>query len=223
MTEIKCIEGGCANEAHYIDGGSSYCQVHYPKAHQKTLAARWVYVMGVLLWAGIWLWMFGLAGPRPRVLVDTILPLYSGHYWVFAIPIGIGFVVLVINLFLWWNPRDYADYKTEVVVIEFVERNASWFLIASGAFLTAASFFLTRPPGTSPMLPPPPLARQGLIAVLGFESASLLLLLFVVLLYWIPPDPKRLARLRHLKTLPFTYSVSFFAAAFTALVIAATS
>jgi hypothetical protein len=108
-------------------------------------------------------------------------------------------------------------------VIEFVERNASWFLIASGAFLTASSFFLTRPPGVPTSLPAPSRAREGLIAVLGLESASLLFLLFVVLLYWIPPDPVQLARLRHLKTLPFTYSVSFFAAAFTALVIAAAS
>lgn len=106
-------------------------------------------------------------------------------------------------------------------MIEFVERNSSWFLIASGTFLTAASFFLTRPPGSPSRLPM--LAREGLTAVLTFESLSLFLLLFVVSLYWIPPDPKKLARLRHLKTVPFIYGVSFFAAAVTALFKAALS
>jgi len=106
-----------------------------------------------------------------------------------------------------------------VEVIEFVERNSSWFLIASGTFLTAAAFFLTR--AGAPSLTPHP----GILTVLWFEGASLMCLLLVVMLYWIPyrPFPKNLILLRHLKTLPFTYGVSFFAAAFIALGLAVIS
>ena len=84
-----------------------------------------------------------------------------------------------------------------------------------------SAFFLTRPPGST--VKPPGLARQGLVAVLTFESASLFFLLFAVSLFWIPPQPKNLALLRHLKTVPFMYGVSFFAAAITALIKAALS
>ncbi len=132
---------------------------------------------------------------------------------------GLGLAVLIINLYLWWTPNQYGDYHTEVGVIEFVERNSSWLLIAGGAFLTASAFFLIRPS------PRPRLASEGLSAILVFESLSLFFLLFVVMLYWIPYQrwPKNLALLRHIKTLPFTYGVSFFAAAFIALLLAAIS
>lgn len=221
MSELKCAQKDCSSAAQYIDAGSSYCQDHFQKREQPQgqLSVRWVYLAGLFLWIAIWLWIIGWIGPQS--LAQTILPAYAGNKGLLAIPVGMGLVVLLINLCLWWAPKGYAGYETEVKVIEFVERNAGWFLIASGAFLTAASFFLTRPPGA--LLTPPLLAREGLVAILAFESASLFCLLFVVSLYWTPPNPKSLARLRHLKTVPFTYGVSFFAAAFTALVAAAMS
>ena len=218
MAELKCVESGCSRDAQYIEGGYSYCQEHYQAERQERLSARWVYVIGLFLWFGIWGLIYaGVKLDNP--LLGKILFAYLDHMGLLWIPIIIGALVLGINLWLWWSPQRYASYQTEVEVIEFVERNSSWFLIASGTFLTAASFFLTRA-GTPSSTPHP-----GILTFLFFEGASLMFLLLVVMLYWIPyqPFPKNLARLRHFKTIPFTYAVSFFAAAFIALVLAATS
>ncbi|TAK07412.1 hypothetical protein EPO44_04150 [bacterium] len=77
MAELKCIEIGRPNEAQYIDEGSSYCQAHYWKEQEQRLPVRWVYIVGLLLWTGIWFWVFGVAGPRPTWLVDKVLKLYK--------------------------------------------------------------------------------------------------------------------------------------------------
>lgn len=216
MPELKCTEIGCQNDARYLDRGHSYCEAHYKAEQQQALSVRWVYVAGSLLWLAIWGLIFG--GVTLGSFPERFFFVDPAPKWPFLIPLALGIFVLVGNLLLWWKPGQYADYSTEVEVIEFVERNSSWFLIASGTFLTAAAFLLTR-------TQPPPRALPGLLPVLIFESASLVCLLLVVMLYWIPYQrmPRRLALLRHLKTVPFTYGVGFFAAAFIALVLSVAS
>lgn len=210
MAELKCIEAGCTNDACYVYRGSTYCQNHYQTGQQQTLSACWVYAVGLIIWVGIWLGIF-VGGKLGWALMNTVLFGYAPYKSLLAFPIFIGCFVLGANLWLWRHPERYASYETEVTIIEFVERNSGWFLIASGTFLIAAASFLNRPGSTASLSFP---------AVLFFESLSLFLLLFVVSLYWIPyrPAPKNLALLRHIKTVPFTYSVSFFAAALLALV-----
>ena len=52
---------------------------------------------------------------------------------------------------------------------------------------------------------------------------SLIFLSFVLLLYWIPDrdKPRDLVRLRHFKSVPFTYAVSFFLAGLMTITTAA--
>lgn len=194
-----------------------------PREAGQVVTARWVYLCGLGLWIAVWLSIFlcTFEGNGPQRLAVILHKLYAGKGWILAFPFTIGLLALVANLWLWWSPMGFATYETEVEVIEFVERNSSWFLVASGTLLTAAALFLTR--STEGGLPPPPLAREGLLVVVMFELASLLCLFLVVSLYWVPPDPKKLALLRHLKTVPYSYGVSFFAAAITALVVAVMS
>jgi hypothetical protein len=220
------ITGG-GNGIHWPDLGETVSMEGLLQRAPATLAVRLVYLCGlgfwIVMWAVILWWIF--RGTGPQGLAKVLRELYSGKRWLLSIPGFIGSLVLGVNLCLWWRPKGFTTYKTEVRVIEFVERNSSWFLVASGTLLTAASLFLTRP--TLDMAAKlgelPVLAKQGLVAVVVFESVSLFWLFLVVSLYWVPPDPKELVFLRHLKTLPFSYGVSFFAAAISALLAAVMS
>jgi len=222
MPELRCTKSDCSNDAQYVYNGCSYCSTHYREGEQRDLSARPVYLWGIVFWIVIWVVIFG--GVGLGWFPEKFLLVYSPDNWFLSlrylcIPMALGLAVLGINLYLWRTPSQYGDYQTEVGVIAFVERNASWLLIAGGAFLTASAFFLIRPKE------PPKLASEGLQAILVFESLSLFFLLFVVMLYWTPYQqwPKNLVLLRHIKTIPFTYGVSFFTAAFIALLLAAIS
>ena len=84
-----------------------------------------------------------------------------------------------------------------------VGRNAGLFFVGSSAVFVFASFAI-RDLGL-------PVSFSGFII---YETLSIICLSFVLLLYSIPHvrDPRDLVRLRHFKTIPFTYAVSFFLA-----------
>jgi len=97
MAELKCIESGCSRDAQYIDGGYSYCQEHYRAEKQGTLSARWVYVVGIFVWLGIWGLIYaGVKLSNP--LMGKILVAYLGHMGFLWLPVMIGVLVLGINL-----------------------------------------------------------------------------------------------------------------------------
>ena len=127
-----------------------------------------------------------------------------------------GATPLAINFLQFSPPTRFGDYKTEVEVIAFVERNASWFLIASGSFLAWSALFFR---GFGDIIPAADL--QGpIFSFLIFEALAILFILPVLLLFWMPNNdpPRELVILRHIKTLPYTYAVGFFAAAVVALI-----
>lgn len=205
MEPLKCSK--CGEAPLHIQGGKLYCDIHVP----ATWMAWPVYFIGLCLWAIAWAIIFGgvsLGWFPHEILIN------AHDKWYFLIPAAVGATVFVVNILLWWAPGRYSDYSTEVTVIEFVERNASWFLFASGTFLGGGSFFfnfLHMEPERSPFVS----------AFITFISLSVFCLLPVVSLYWMPyqENPKRLVILRHLKTIPFAFGVGFFAAALLALLL----
>jgi len=156
----------------------------------------WSVFIGLEFLGGIAL---GLRGPL-QYLVAFLLP-----------PHVVASLAIVTNLWLWRKKRECSDYRTEVDVIAFVERNASFFLIGSSAVFLFASFAMG---GLGLRFPFQPF--------IFYETLSLVFLSIVLLLYWIPytQRPMELLKLRHYKTVPFIYAVSFFLAA---LMIIATS
>lgn len=181
-------------------------------AERDTHIERNLYLAGLITWLLIWAVIFigVLADAFPSgVLVD------SARRWWFLLPAALGATILSANLALWWESQPFGDYATELGVIEFVERNCSWFLLASGTFLAGGSLYFNF------HLKDP----RFLTAFVTFMSLAILAVLPVASVYWVPKEepPKKLVLLRHFKTIPFTYAVCFFAAAVLALLLSAGS
>jgi hypothetical protein len=75
MAELKCVESGCSNEAHYIHGGYSYCQTHHRREEQDSLKARWIYSVGLVLWVVFWILAFSGVTLGGCMRLNCILPL----------------------------------------------------------------------------------------------------------------------------------------------------
>jgi len=200
---MKCVV--CGSEAEFVLSGSSYCQNHFNgMKSNKTYSGKMLYLTGMGVWVAGWFFL---------VLVDRAwtLNLFGGpKYWpLFLLPFTFGIVSLGVNAYLSRNQSLSSTYETEQKMIESVERNSSWFLLGSSGIFAWAT-----------------LARQSLgitssaVPFIIYISASLIFLSPVILLFWIPhPEPRNLGRLRHWKTIPFTYAVSFFTAAVLTLLV----
>jgi ABC-type uncharacterized transport system permease subunit len=137
------------------------------------------------------------------------MDLFGGpRFWpLYILPWLMGTIVLGINAQLSRQTQFTGSYKFEGYAIEFVERNSSWFLIGSSALFAWASLVN----GSLGL-------GISLVPFVIYESLCISLLTPSILLYWIPytTDPETahgVGRLRHYKTIPFTYAVSFFVAA----------
>ena len=212
MAELKCTAGTCAANAVCVIGGRSYCDSHRQNLSDRKAGWIWlVHLTGLVLWAITWTVIF--AGVGLGWFSHTVL-ISSQDKWYFLAAAFLGSIPFVSNMILWVRPGGYANYQIEVTVIEFVERNASWFLIASAIALGGGSFFFRNFPEGIDETP-------YMTSFVIFISLSLLSLLPVVQVYWIPyeDDPKHLVWLRHLKTVPFAFGAGFFAAAAVALLL----
>lgn len=165
-----------------------------------------IYILGIIGWCVLWGLLYNFNNSYNLNLFGST----KNWHW-FLFPIILGFFTLIINAYLSRN-HNYATYEIEVKIIEIVERNASWFLVGSSAIFTWASLAKT--------------ALDLSFAITPFViyvALSIIFLCFVILLYWTPyqsngnnensESAKNLGRLRHCKTVPFTYAVSFFSAA----------
>ncbi len=214
---IECSESGCKGEPVHILRRQVYCAVHVP----DTWKAWHLHLIGLICWAAAWATIF--FGVSRGWFPDEIL-INAHDKWFFLIPAGIGAFVFVANIFLSLSSGRFTNYQTEVQVIEFVERNASWFLVASGTFLGGGSFyfnFLHRADGALPASRSLGESAPFVSAFILFISLSVFCLLPVVSLYWVPyqESPYKLVILRHLKTIPFAFGLGFFAAAMLALLL----
>ena len=163
-----------------------------------------LYTGGIIFWVFLWVYL---------IMANNYwkFDLFGGMMWpLFSFPFLLGIFTLLVNGFL-ARSEVFSSYATELAVIEFVERNSSWFLVGSASIFAWASLAK----GSLGL-------AFALTPFLIYVTLSLLLLSFSILLYWNPYDPKEagdLGRLRHWKTIPFTYAVSFFTAAILTLLV----
>ena len=193
-----------------------------PTANEKEKDKKFilaVYLAGFIAWLVIWFSLgyiesitnLGLFGSRGNFVILLIF---------LAAPVGVGALALVSNLILLRGGSFSAEYENEVKAIDFVERHASFFLVGSSAVFFFASFSF-RDLGL----------RFSFPAFVIYETLSLICLSTVLLLYWFPHErdtaknervaAQRLARMRHVKTIPFAFAVSFFLAALMIITTAA--
>ena len=145
----------------------------------------WVYKSGAVLW----LIMF----PLFYIYRYHQSGYQTYHLW-YLIPYILGIGVLGWNAWRWKNEKENlcGDYDTEVGIIEFAERNTSYLLIAI-SFIS----YLT--------------SGQAGVKEYFFLISLFLAVGGVLPLYWIPKNKvENLMLLRHLKTIPYTYSICFF-------------
>lgn len=170
-----------------------------------------LYVIGLLVWVAIWAGLFGgveLGWFSAKTLVD------SRDRWWFLVPALVGAASFIANIWLWKGGGACGGHDAEVALMRALETNASWFLVANGAFLGGGSFFFTTVPehvDSSPFV----------YSFMTFVSFSIFATLPVITLWWLPTqaDPISLARLRHYKTIWFHCSAGFLAAATLALLL----
>ena len=134
----------------------------------------------------------------------------AAFWWIFVLVPLLGCTIgLLINTKIWWDPRSFEDYKIEVDVIEFVERNVGPLITANSIVMSITFLVYAQLLGK---FPPPPF--------IIYEIFSISFACLVLPLYWIPSDsPKDLVRLRHVKTLFFFYSVFLLFAALITLAL----
>lgn len=202
---MKCVV--CGQEAVYTYHGDTFCNEHFNEQTENKYSARQVYLLGIIFW--LLLWIVFIYGALNKYLQLNMF-VRPDSWWIFALFSIIGCVIgLSFNLKMWWNPRSFACYETEVRVIEFVERNVGPLITANSivlsiTFLSYVQLLKSFPP----------------ISFIVYEILSLAFASLVLPLYWIPADhPKDLVKLRHIKTLFYFYSVFFFFAALIALVL----
>lgn len=206
---MKCVE--CNKNALYVYQGNSYCEEHFKNLQQNKYSARYIYITGIFLWFSIW-------GVLVWGIMDQYLSLNMFHdaafWWIFVLIPLLGCTFgLLINTKIWWKPRSFGDYKTEVSVIEFVERNVGPLITANSIVMSITFLAYARLMGEFPPT-----------AFTIYEMFSISFACLVLPLYWIPSDsPKDLVRLRHVKTLFFFYSIYFLFAALITLALCMSS
>jgi len=154
---------------------------------------RSIYSIGITAWVLAWINLaiiFG--GPDLIYLKDLI-------NWFYVVAFIIGLLPLMSNLFHWWTKQEYQNYITEVKIIEFVERNANYLILA----LTAICF-LSQAITTTKQI------ALSMEFILFISLSFIFLIGFVLPLIWAQPsnnNSKELVFLRHFKTVFYTYAL----------------
>ena len=150
-----------------------------------------VYLGGLLAWILLWRLMVGYGWLRREPLLH--------------IPFWGGVLVLAINVLL-AATGEMQPYEVEIGIYGFVETNS----ITIGGFSLGIAVFVvfTFDKAISPMQREE--SRKFLQLVF---SAFLLAVIGVLPLYWVPQTAYAITLLKHLKTIPFTWSAFTLAAA----------
>jgi len=151
-----------------------------------------IYGIGIILWIAGWY----LLGLSDKFSSDSL----------FLIPFFLCILIMCLNLVIWmFSPKYKDDYKTEVRVAEFVDRDASYIVLAISVVILLVKSISQGDQQTIPIL-----LKDFYI----FHFLALAFLIIGVLpLYWIPSDKiSWLIILRHIKTVPYSYAVSLFLA-----------
>lgn len=155
------------------------------------LAAIIIYTVAFFGWFVVWHYLVGYNWLMQRKLLWVS---FLGCLLVFGVNIVLGFYAKT------------PDYKTELMIYPYVEQNAK--TVASLA-LAIAIFVVVRFDKEADILQTPS-SRKFLMLIFW---AFLFALVGCLPLYWMPPVDGWLTALRHLKTIPFTYSLFILASA----------
>ena len=149
-----------------------------------------IYSLGCVLWFIAWYLIEGYDIMNQNKLI-----------WV---PFVSCLIILLSNMFLWRTIEDHeyaTSYKKELIKIQYVEKNAAHMVTAiTGVLIIAAAVSVMKDNASIPG------------EVIKFESAAFICAVVGVLpKYWVPSTQGHwLEVLRHVKTVPFTFSISFF-------------
>lgn len=150
-----------------------------------------IYSIGCIGWLYLW---HKLIGPG---WLSKNLALYIAY-------LGSVFVFLVNIILSFYNKTP--DYATELNIYSYVEQNAKTVASISLALAIVVFFkYNTEDKGLAP------LSSKKFIFLIF--CSFLFSVVGCLPLYWMPPIDGWLTTLRHIKTVPFTYSVFFLAAA----------
>lgn len=159
-----------------------------PREISKTCIFTIYLFVGIIPW--IIFWTFARAAFCPLLFYSNL----------FYVPSAIGIGILAANLIIWLRYPTCEDYPTEAKSIGFVERNASRVVIATSVVFLAGQAF----PGEIEL--PHAFTYYSVFALISSVIALVLI--------WMPSKKVRwLVTLRHIKTVSFSYAVSFFIAA----------
>ena len=150
-----------------------------------------IYLVGIVLWLVFWRVLVGFKRTRKNRLL--YLPLLG------------CVLVLLINMGM-ASIAEVPEYGIEVGIYGFVERNA----ITVATFTLGIAVFVVLTFDKTASLLDREESREFLLLVF---SSFVLSLLGVLPLYWVPQVYGWLTTLRHLKTVPYTYSLFILAAA----------
>jgi len=146
------------------------------------------FLVGIIPWVIFWFFA------KTRF---SILLFYNN---LFYIPAIMGIVIIAANLITWLCCSTYEDYLTEVKAIGFVERNASRVVLAASVVFLAGQAL--------------PKEIELPHAFTYYSVFAMISSVIALVLIWMPSKKVRwLVTLRHIKTVSFSYAVSFFIAA----------
>jgi len=148
-----------------------------------------IYFLGCCLWLAIWYFVGGYEFMSQNLL-----------FW---FPFLSCLFILISIISFWRVAISYEKYEVELRLIETVEKHAAHMVTAISTVLIIAAAISA-------------IKGQALLPkeFILFESMAFICAVVGVLpLYWIPSQNVHwLVMLRHLKTVPFTYSISLFLA-----------
>jgi len=186
---------------------------------KNKLSAKWIYIVGLIIWAITCILLIVVSINLTKLSLRNIL--FDGVNWLYLISFGVyPFIALMLNLWIWWDEKQYCLYPIEVDIIKFVERNSNYLVFAITAICIVAQAVAT---AKSVALKPSNVAFTTTsipLSLIVYIGVSVTFLLLSLTLVWIPPEKNNaawLVRLRHIKTLPYILSISFLLSAVVSL------
>jgi hypothetical protein len=155
-----------------------------------------IYALGLLLWLFLWKWLVGYKQLNEKKIL-----------WISFIGAIASFVINILLVI----PSTSVSYETELSVYAYVEDNAKTIAQLS---LAIALFVVVSLGKGSELIDA--VSRKRFVYLLLWSF--LIAIVGCLPLYWIPPIASWLGVLRHLKTIPYIYSLYLLSTAITVFI-----
>ena len=159
--------------------------------NSSTMIALIIYSIGLIGWYAVWHYLVGFSLLKKMKLLR--LPFWCAQF------------VFIVNIILALFAVNH-DYSTELQLYPYVEANAK---TVAGMSLAIAVFWVFA--AADKLLDQAPLLVKLFLWLLFW--AFLLSVLGTLPLYWVPPGDLWLTTLRHIKSVPYFYSLFILASA----------